>query len=104
MQILDLTFTNGQRCRCIVMDPQSNAEDEAGIRSIFCGRLEAVERRIPECPEKLPWKRDGSVFRLARFTLEKSGDQWRLTWPDGEVVGDREVVSAAVRENWEFGC
>lgn len=109
MQILDLTFSDGRACRCIVMEPTTDAEDQAGIRSIFCeGYLVSIERQIPQCPEKLPWRRDRSspepLWRLARFELRKDGDQWRLGWPFGSITGSRDEVSAGVRDNWRDGC
>jgi len=106
MHNYNLTFTDGKRSRCIVMEPKTEAEDSAGIASIFCGRLAGIERIIPDCPEKLPWKRDPSsgCWRLHRFTLRKDGAQWVVEWPGGSAAGGKDEVSAAVRENWNEGC
>lgn len=105
MHILDLTFTDGKRCRCIVMEPETEEEDAAGIRSIFQGRVASIERRVPECPEKLPWRRDGKVWRIGRFELTRIGEgRFRVTWPGGSTEGGKDEISQAVRENWRLGC
>lgn len=113
MHILDLTFSDGRQCRAIVMEPETDEKDQAGIRSIFHeGYLTGIERRIPPCPEKLPWKRNhGSgepVWRLHRFELRRRtsgpGNDWHLTWPGGELFSSsKDEVSAAVRNNWVSG-
>ena len=100
MRVLDLTFTNGKACRCIVMEPGDPSEDEAGIREIFQGRLESITARLPPCPAKLPWQRAGDVWRLHSFGLRRDGDQWSLTWPGGSFTGASDEVSQTVRNNW----
>jgi hypothetical protein len=109
MHILDLTFSDGRACRCIVMEPTNDAEDQAGIRSIFkAGYLSSIERRIPPCPEKLPWEKDRGhgdpVWRLHRFTLRKDAGAWLVEWPGGSARGNKDEVSAALRNNWAAGC
>lgn len=108
MHILDLKFSDGRACRCIVMEPETDKSDQAGIRSIFHeGYLAGIERRIPPCPEKLSWKRDHAagdpVWRLHRFTLRKDGAEWLVEWPGGSARGGKDEVSSAVRENWASG-
>lgn len=105
MHILDLTFSDGRACRCIVMEPTTDEEDQNGIRSIFHdGYLTGIERRIPECPEKLPWRRvSPGQWTLHRFTLSKHAYGWLVEWPGGSVSGGKDEVSAAVRKNWVYG-
>ena len=102
MHIYDLTFTNGNRCRCIVMEP--GEDDAEGIGSIFQGRLASAVRVIPPCPARLPWVKDGEAWRLHRFTLRKDGGGWLVEWPGGSARGSSAEVSQAVRDNWRLGC
>lgn len=87
------------------METTTEAEDEAGIRSIFhCGDQMLIERIIPPCPEKLPWRRDGNLWRIGRFELTRVMDgMFRLTWPRGSIDGGKDVISAAVRNHWGEG-
>ena len=92
MHTYQLTFADGKTCRCIIMEPEEDpAVDVLGVHSIFApGYLVTMDRVIAPPPERLPWKRDGAV--------------WRLSWPGGGVYGTKEQVSAAVRENWTSGA
>lgn len=103
MHILDLSFADGKRCRCIVMEPTTAEEDAAAVRSMFhAGYLVAVERVMPRPPAKLPWRRDGSGgWVLHGFRLDKlEAGRFRVVWPGGEVEGGKDEVSEAVRANW----
>lgn len=106
MNFYDLVFADGKTGRCIVMVPDEDpAVDVAGVHSIFRdGYLVTMARVIAPPPTKLPWKRDGAVWRLHRFVLRKDGGLWRLSWPGGGVYGTKEHISAAVRENWTSGA
>lgn len=106
MHIHDLTFTDGKRCRCVVMEPEGELIDQAGIRSIFLdGYVASVERIIKPPPDKLPWRRDGQVWRIGQFELTRlDAGIFRVTWPGGSAEGGKDEVSAAVRENWRLGC
>lgn len=102
MKIYDLEFTDGKRCRYIAAQPEDSEQEELqGLRDMFCGRLVSMTRIIAPAPTKLPWKRDGSVWRIAGFTLSKRGDKFHCEWPGGEIVGGKDEVSAAVRESWQ---
>lgn len=105
MHIYDLTLSTGKRCRCLVMDPQGEDIDQDGIRSIFReGQVASLERIVMPPPERLPWRRDGKVWRIGRFELRKlEGGEFVVTWPGGEVRGGKDQVSAAVREHWREG-
>lgn len=107
MHTYQLKFSDGKTCRCIVMEPgQDAAVDVAGVHSIFHeGYLQSMQRVIAPPPARLPWKRVANDrWELHRFVLRKDGDLWRLSWPGGGVYGDKEHVSAAVRENWTNGA
>lgn len=106
MNFYDLTFTDGKTGRCIVMEPDADpAVDVAGVHSIFRdGYLASMALVIGEPPDRLPWKRDGSAWRIGSFVLAKlAPDLFRVTWPGGEATGGKEEISAAVRENWTNG-
>lgn len=105
MRVYDLTFTNGQSCRCIIPEPQSEDVDLAELKGMFCGRLESMKRIIAPPPDKLPWVRKGDEWRLHSFVLKRiDAGAFKLEWPGGSFEGGRDEVSAAVRENWEKGC
>lgn len=106
MRIYDLTFTDGKQCRHIVPQPQETEEEELRItQAIFCGRLKSMARIVAPPPERLPWKRQTeTLWTLGLFALSKMADgSFHCFWPGGEVTGDKDVVSSAVRENWSFG-
>ncbi len=106
MHAYDLTFSDGKTCRCIALEPDDDpGVDVAGIRSVFRdGYLVSIDRVIAPPPIKLPWKRAANDrWELNRFVLRKDGALWRLSWPGGGVYGDKDHVSAAVRENWTKG-
>lgn len=100
-----LTFPDGSSCLCLVMEPTTPAEDEAGIRSIFhAGQQMTVERFIPAIPEKLPWRRDGQTWRLGRFVLTKlDSGLLRVEWPGGQAEGGKDEIKDTVRRNWSEG-
>ena len=106
MKIFDLEFTNGQRCRCIAMDgEESTAEAIQSITDSFCGKLKSAERILPPIPDPLPWKRDGSIWRLHLFELARIEiGKFKLKWPGGSMQGSADDVRSAVRENWAKGC
>lgn len=107
MNIYDLTFTDGKRCRCLVMEPAADEqEDLDGVRTMFhAGYLQSMERIIAPPPDKLPWRRDGDCWRIGRFELRRTGDGlFSVTWPGGEASGGKDEVSAAVRGNWRYGA
>lgn len=107
MKIYDLTFTNGKQCRHIVPQPQDTEEEELRItQAIFCGRLASMTRIIATPPEKLPWKPvKNGLWRCNLFVLKKLDDgSFNCFWPGGEVTGDKDAISAAVRSNWHLGC
>lgn len=107
MNFYDLAFSDGKTGRCIVMEPDADpAVDVAGVHSIFHdGYLASMTRVIGDPPEKLPWKRVANDrWELHRFLLTRvSAGHFYLTWPDGSTEGDKDHVSAAVRENWRDG-
>lgn len=111
MLIFDLKFTDGKACRYLCPDPEATEQTErAALEAIFCGRLASMARIIALPPEKLPWKRQAEalwtidngerIFALSR--LPSGG--FHCFWPGGEVTGDKDVISAAVRSNWHLGC
>lgn len=106
MKSYDITFTDGKTCRCIIMEPDADpAIDVAGVHSIFhAGYLSSMTRVIGEPPAKLPWRRDGSIWRIGSFELTKLEAGWfRVTWPGGSDEGGKDDISAVVRENWSDG-
>lgn len=107
MNFYDLVFADGKTGRCIVMEPDEDpAIDVAGVHSIFApGYLVTMDRVIAPPPERLPWKRVANDRReLHRFLLTRvSAGHFYLTWPDGSTEGDKDHVSAAVRQNWTNG-
>lgn len=106
MHIHHLTFADGKTCTALVMEPSDiPGEDERGITNIFHpGYLARMERVVPEPPSKLPWKRQGDRWVLGRFVLRRQEEVFLLEWPGGSIVGGKEEVSSAVRENWKDGC
>ena len=106
MKIFDLEFTNGQRCRCIAMDgEESTADAIQSITDSFCGKLKSAERILPPIPDPLPWKRDGSIWRMHLFELARIElGLFNLTWPGGSIHGSADDVRSAVRSNWSQGC
>lgn len=106
MKIYDLQFTDGKQCRHIVPQPQDTEEEELRItQAIFCGRLASMVRIIAPPPEKLPWKRKhATLWTLGLFALSRMPDgSFHCFWPGGEVTGDKDAISAAVRSNWNLG-
>lgn len=106
MKVFDLDFTDGKRCRCIVMEPLDDEDsDKKGVQSIFHpGYVTGMRRIIAPPSEKLPWKREGDVWRLHRFELRKfESGSFRCEWPGGSVEGGKDAISSAVREHWAEG-
>lgn len=100
MRFYDLTFTDGKRCRMI--DPDGDGQLPTNFHP---GYLLSCERIITPPPAKLPWKRDGNVWRIGSFELTRlDTGLFRVTWPRGSVEGGKDIVSAAVRDNWAAGC
>ena len=100
MKFYDLTFTDGKRCRMI--DPDGDGLLPTNFQP---GYLVAMDRIITPPPDKLPWRKDGDVWRLGSFELVKlEPGKFRVSWPGGSAEGGKEEVSAAVRENWADGC
>lgn len=67
MKVFDLDFTDGKRCRCIVMEPLDDEDaDKKGVQSIFHpGYVTGMRRIIAPPPEKLPWKRSEDTGKSA---------------------------------------
>lgn len=107
MHVLDLQFSDGKSCRVIDPNPGDDpAESLRGFQAIFKpGYLVDITRIIAPPPERLPWiRQSNTVWTCALFVLERlEAGVLRCTWPGGEVVGDRDEVSAAVRINWLAG-
>lgn len=106
MHIYDLTFTDGKTCRCIIPEPESEAQELASMQAMFGGdRLKSMTRIVAPPPEKLPWKRSGDKWVLHRFELRKlESGYFRCEWPGGSIEGGGEEISAGVRANWADGC
>jgi hypothetical protein len=106
MHNYNLTFADGKTSRCIVMEPApTEKEDTDGMQMIFFDRLVSAERVVLPPPEKLPWQRDGDVWRLYRFELRRQGDGlFLLKWPSGDFAGDKDSVRLAALKNWRDGC
>jgi hypothetical protein len=89
------------------MEPEEDPSiDVSGVHSIFRdGYLVTMDRVIAPPPARLPWRRVANDrWELHRFVLTRvSAGHFYLTWPDGSTEGDKDHVSAAVRENWSFG-
>lgn len=107
MHVYDFTFADGKSCRVIDPNPGDDpAESLRGFQAIFKpGYLVDMTRIIAPPPERLPWiRQSNTVWTCALFVLERlEAGVLRCTWPGGEVVGDRDEVSAAVRINWLAG-
>lgn len=100
MKFYDLEFADGKRCRMI--DPDGDGLAPTNFQP---GYMVSMTRIIGDPPAKLPWKRVANDrWKLHNFTLRKDGKLWRLSWPGGGVYGDKDHVSAAVRENWAAGA
>jgi hypothetical protein len=107
MKIYDLFFTDGRQCRHIVPQPQETEEEELRItQAIFCGRLASMVRIIAPPPEKLPWEQQRKgLWTLGLFILKRlDAEAFQCSWPGGEVIGDKDEISATVRLNWAEGC
>lgn len=103
MKVFDLHFTDGKSCRCIIPEPESDADELSALRDMFgADRLESMRRIIAPPPEKLPWKRQSAnLWTLGLFALSKLPDgSFHCFWPGGEVSGGKEDISAAVRQHW----
>lgn len=107
MKVFDLKFSDGKSCRCIVLEsPASDQEEERQLRNSFHqGYLESVTRVMPKAPAKIPWKRQHkTMWTCGLFTLSKlESGEFHCFWPGGEVTGGKDLVSSAVRENWNLG-
>lgn len=111
MHTYQLKFADGRACRCIIMEPESDPSvDIGGVHAIFReDYLVSMERVIAPPPAKLPWRRDGDVWRIGSFELRKNssglGNDWLLAWPGGELrSSSKDEIAAAVRENWLKGA
>jgi len=99
MHTYHLIFADGKTCT--MLDP-----DEEGL--VPCnfkpGYLVSMTRVIAAAPTKLPWVRDGQVWRIGSFELTRlEAGLFRVTWTGGSSEGGKDEVSAAVRENWTSG-
>lgn len=106
MLIFDLTFTDGKACRYLCPDPEASEHTErASLEAIFCGRLASMERIVAPPPTKLPWERQSkTLWTLHLFALSRLEDgTFHCFWPGGEVTGDKDEISAAVRIHWQEG-
>ncbi len=106
MKIFDLSFSDGKTCRVIDPDPDDDAEESLrSYRMMFKpGYLLGMTRIIAPPPERLPWARAADGWMIGGFTLSKMADgSFHCFWPGGEVTGDKDVISSAVRENWHLG-
>lgn len=106
LKVFDLQFSDGKRCRCISMDPDPDeAVERSNVESIFHqGYVTGMQRIVAPPPEKLPWKREGDVWRLHRFELRKfESGSFRCEWPGGSIEGGKDAISSAVREHWSEG-
>jgi hypothetical protein len=106
MLIFDLEFTDGKACRYLCPDPEATVESErASLEAMFCGRLASMVRIITPPPAKLPWKRQHkTLWTLGLFALSRlDTGEFHCFWPGGEVTGDKDAISAAVRRNWSLG-
>lgn len=100
MKFYDLEFTDGKRCRMI--DPEGDGLEPTNFHP---GYMRSMTRVIGTPPAKLPWKRDGAVWRIGSFELIRiEGGRFRVTWPSGSAEGGKDEISAAVRENWMSGA
>lgn len=107
LKIFDLSFSDGRTCRVIDPDPEGNAEESLrGYQSMFQpGYLVGMVQVVAPPPTKLPWKRDGSKWRIGDFGLMKNtaSNEFILSWPGGALVSkSKDEISAAVRENWHL--
>lgn len=106
MHIYQLEFTDGKSCTHIIPRPDCSEEEEIRTTAaIFCGRLASMTRIITPPPTKLPWKPERKgVWTLGLFILERiDPETFKCTWPDGEVIGDKDEISASVRLHWSEG-
>ena len=86
-------------------DPDEQVE-RSNVESIFHpGYVTEMRRIVAPPPEKLPWKRQSTnLWTLGLFALSKLPDgSFHCYWPGGEVIGDKDVISSAVREHWAEG-
>lgn len=106
MKIFDLSFSDGRTCRVIDPDPEGNAEESLrGYQSMFQPRyLVGMVQVVAPPPTKLPWKRVANGrWVMGSFELIRSvSGVFHCTWPGGEVAGNKDIISAAVRENWHL--
>lgn len=107
MHIYDLTFADGKSCRVIDPDPDDNqTESLRSYKAMFQpGYLFDMNQVIAPPPAKLPWVRQtNTLWTLNLFALSRLGpDLFHCFWPGGEVTGDKDEISAAVRIHWEEG-
>lgn len=101
MKIFDLTFSDGKSCRVIDPDPDEDAaESLRSYQAMFRpGYLASMERVIAPPPAKLPWApQKKGLWTLGLFILRRlDAETFHCAWPDGEVTGDKEEISATVR-------
>ena len=105
MKIFDLSFIDGKTCR--VIDPSPDDDEGESLRSYQAmfrpGYLVGMHRVISPPPAKLPWVRQtNTLWTLNLFALSRLGpDEFHCFWPGGEVTGDKDEISAAVRIHWQ---
>lgn len=108
MKIFNLTFADGKSCTCLIPEPlDSDEENESDLNGIFQpGYMLSAERIITPPPTKLPWKQQKKgLWTLGLFVLKRlSSTEFHCSWPDGEVTGDKDEISATVRLRWTEGC
>lgn len=107
MKIFDLSFSDGKGCRCIVLEESdSDEEDCRQLRDKFrAGYVTDIRKVVAPPPARLPWIRaTQDTWTLGLFILTRIGEGLlNCRWPDGDITGDKEEISAVVRLNWESG-
>lgn len=107
MKIFDLSFSDGKSCRVIDPDPsEDEGESLRSYRAMFQpGYLLGMERVIVPPPAKLPWQQQAKgLWTLGLFVLKRlDAETFHCLWPGGEVTGDKDEISAAVRIHWQEG-
>jgi hypothetical protein len=104
LKIFDLSFSDGRTCRVIDPDPiEDAAESLRSYQAVFKpGYLVGMQRIVAPPPEKLPWKRQAeALWTIGAFALSRlPTGEFHCFWPGGELVGDKDAISATVRRLW----